>query len=101
MWKALVAGRWTLIDTFEGDGRRYLLAQRNDPEVRHAARAALTKREREVAGYAALGHSNKMIAYELGLSASTVATHLAEAARKLRVRSRSALIQAWSAAFAR
>jgi DNA-binding NarL/FixJ family response regulator len=100
LWKALVAGRWTLIDSFKGEGRWYLLAQRNPRNSRapRTPRRALTERERQVVGHAALGRSNKLIAYELGLAPSTVATHLAEAARKLRVRSRSALIRAWSAA---
>ena len=33
LWKALVDARWSLVDHFERDGTRYLLAQRNDPEV--------------------------------------------------------------------
>jgi DNA-binding NarL/FixJ family response regulator len=59
-----------------------VVAHRNDatvPDVR-----GLTWRERQVAGHAALGHSNKVIAYELGLSVSTVGEHLARARAKLR-----------------
>jgi DNA-binding CsgD family transcriptional regulator len=89
-WRALVAGRWSLVEQFESDGRRYLVARRNEvlvPDPR-----ALTPRERAVAHAAALGKSNKLIAYELGLCPSTVATHISTAARKLGVASRSALV---------
>jgi DNA-binding CsgD family transcriptional regulator len=50
-------------------------------------------REAQVARGAALGHSNKLIAYELGLATSTVSTLLARAIRKLRLHSRGALIR--------
>ncbi|MBL8918216.1 MAG: helix-turn-helix transcriptional regulator [Myxococcaceae bacterium] len=89
-WRPLVEARWTLYDHFERDGRRYYVARRNDPAL---AEDALTPRERQVVGFAALGHSNKLIAYELGLGASTVATHLSSAAKKLGLTSRLALIK--------
>jgi DNA-binding CsgD family transcriptional regulator len=92
IWQALVAGRWTVIDHVDSDGRRLFVARKNDPEARPLHR--LTARERQVVGYAVLGHSNKLIGYELGLSASTVAAHLAEAASKLGFNSRATLIQA-------
>ena len=47
-------------------------------------------------GYAALGHPNKLIAYEMGLSASSIATYLARAAEKLGADSRPALIRAYT-----
>ena len=65
-WKGLVAARWTLVDHFESDGQRYVLARRNDVPVRGFG--ALTERERQVVSYAALGHSSKLIAYELGIA---------------------------------
>jgi DNA-binding CsgD family transcriptional regulator len=86
----LVAGRWSLVDHFERSGRRYLVARRNDPSVRDPR--ALNLRERQVVWYASLGHSNKLIGYQLGLSFSTVATHLANATRKRGVASRVELI---------
>jgi DNA-binding CsgD family transcriptional regulator len=89
-WRGLVAGAWTIVDQVERDGRRWLLARRNDP-VREASRA-LTAGERAVVGYAALGHSNKYIAYLLGLAPSTVAKRLARAQAKLGAPSRGALI---------
>ena len=92
MWRALVAGRWSLVDHFDSDGKRYVVARRNDP--RGAVAKPLTLRECQVIGYAGLGHTNKLIAYELGLSESTVASHLRAAAAKLGVASRAALIRA-------
>ncbi len=80
-WRGLVAGRWSLVEHFERDGRRYYLAHKNDPEL--APDRALTQRERQVLGYAELGNSNKLIAYALGLASSTVSTLLASARRKL------------------
>jgi DNA-binding CsgD family transcriptional regulator len=85
LWRGLVAGRWSLVERFDDDGRRYFVARRNDPDV--SAPLALTRRERQVIAYAAMGHSLKLIAYELGLSVSTVAEHRTTAMRKLRVRS--------------
>lgn len=46
---------------------------------------ALTRREQQVLAYAEIGHSNKLIAYSLGVAISTVSTLLARARRKLRL----------------
>lgn len=94
-WRGLVDGRWSLIDTFDSDGRRFLVARGNSPEARDPR--ALSPHEQRIVGFAALGHSNKEIAYTLGLSISTVATHLAAARRKLGASSRVALIHAYRA----
>jgi hypothetical protein len=82
VWRGLVSGLWSLVDHFDTDGRRYLVAHRNDaitPDLR-----ALTERERQVLAYAELGQSNKLIAYQLGLSTGTVGVHLARAREKMR-----------------
>ena len=95
LWRGLVSGRWSIVDRFDSDGRRYLVARRNDPTMPDPR--ALSLRERQVVGFAALGHSNKLIAYELGLAETTVATNLARAMRKLGVRNRVELAAlAWS-----
>jgi DNA-binding CsgD family transcriptional regulator len=91
-WKALVAGRWSLIDQIEQDGRRYIVARENEPAA--PGPAALTAREKQVIGYAKLGHHNKLIAYELGIADSTVRVLLARAAAKLGVRTRVELLSA-------
>jgi DNA-binding NarL/FixJ family response regulator len=90
-WRALVAGRWSLVDRFERDGRRYVVARRNDPDVPDPR--GLTRRERQVAAYAVLGRSGQAIAYELGLARSTVVQHLASAMKKLSVATRAELAQ--------
>ena len=90
-WQALVSGRWSLVDRFESDGRTFLIAKPNPP--RPPAVGRLTPRERAVVALAALGRSNKLIAYELGLSLSSVGTYLQRAQRRLGVSSRAALVR--------
>lgn len=90
LWKGLVDGTWSLVDHWDSDGRRFVLARRNAPEV--ADPKALTPSERTVVAFLALGYPEKYVAYLLGLSASTVATHFASARRKLALGSREELI---------
>jgi DNA-binding CsgD family transcriptional regulator len=89
-WKVLVTARWSLVDHFERDGARYLLAQRNDPAP--GPIGLLSKRERQVVALAALGHHDKMIAYELGITGSTARVLLSRAARRLGARNRAELV---------
>jgi len=93
-WKVLVEHRWSLLDHFDRDGKRYLLACRNSPTS--LASSLLTPREREVVLLAARGHSNKLIGYELGIATSTVGVLLNRAAARLGVRTRRALIAAFA-----
>ena len=90
-WKGLVSGRWSLVDVFESDGRRLLVARDNELLPPPAERLSL--RERQVVAYAASGDSQKLIAYSLGISASLVSANLASACRKLGVASRAQLAQ--------
>lgn len=89
LWQGLFAGHYSLVDHFDSDGRRFVVVRKNEPDVRDPR--ALTRRERQVAFYAALGHSNKLIGYTLGLSASTVGTYVGAVMRKLGLRSRAEL----------
>jgi DNA-binding CsgD family transcriptional regulator len=89
LWRALVAGRWSLLDHFDSDGRRFIVAHRNDAKI--PDKRGLSLREQQVLAHASIGNSNKVIAYELGLSVSTVGTHLASARTKLNLPSRAAL----------
>jgi DNA-binding NarL/FixJ family response regulator len=73
LWQGLVAGRWSLFDRFDTDGRRFLIARKNDPDVKDPR--ALTMRQRQVLSYAAMGHPLKLIAYSLGISPSSVSTN--------------------------
>ncbi|MBI4816670.1 MAG: hypothetical protein HY791_10450 [Deltaproteobacteria bacterium] len=93
VWRALVLGRWSILSEVEFGGRRFMVARRNEPTTSGSALDALTLRERQVLGFACLGHGNKLVAYELGLSVSTVATHLRKAGQKLGFPTRSALIR--------
>lgn len=74
--------------------RAELVARRQPAGAVHAGapHALLTAREREIVVRAVMGHSNKLIAHEVGLAASTVAGHMAKAATKLGARSRVELI---------
>jgi DNA-binding CsgD family transcriptional regulator len=81
LWLGLVAGRWSLIEKFDSDGRRFMVARRNDPQVTDPR--ALGIRERQVLAYVAMGHPAKLIAYSLGVSPSSVSTTRRTAMRKL------------------
>ena len=97
-WRTLVRGEWSMVDYFDGDGRRYVLAQSNEPSL--APIDLLSQRERQVVALAAIGHANKMIGYELGIAVSTVGVLLGRAARKLGTRTRRETIAAYAAAAA-
>jgi DNA-binding CsgD family transcriptional regulator len=99
MWMALVEGRWTLVERFDSDGRRVLIARRNDPTTR--ADLALTEREKKVVALVAAGHPLKLAAYELGLGTSTVCEALQRAMTKMGVTSRAALVEMHGAVIAK
>ncbi|HTV21494.1 MAG TPA: helix-turn-helix transcriptional regulator [Polyangiaceae bacterium] len=92
-WSAVLGGRWSLVDRFDSDGRRYVVAYRNPPGVLDPRR--LTPREEGVTALAAIGRSNKEIASELGVTPSTVATLLGAALEKLGLESRTMLPLFW------
>ena len=81
LWQGLVAGRWSLVDHFDTDGRRFLVARRNPPG--HDDPRGLASRELQIAELLGFGHTPKEIAYALGLSPSTVTNALARARAKL------------------
>ena len=89
-WRARVDGRWSLVDADERDGKALVLAHANALSVPEPS--GLAPRERQVAICAALGWSNELVAYTLGLSESSVASSLAAARQKLGVRSRVELV---------
>jgi len=91
-WQALHAGRWTVVERFESDGRRILVAREN--RASHATTAQeLTQRERDVLAELAMGLSNKEIGYRLGIAPSTVSGHVQSIARKLGERDSRELIR--------
>lgn len=89
-WHPLVGARWTLVDSFEENGQRYVVARENQTPA--ACFEELTNRERQVVLQAALGFSNKEIAYALGVSDSTVRVLMARAAGRIGVRTRAELL---------
>jgi DNA-binding CsgD family transcriptional regulator len=91
LWRALVDGRWSLVERFDSDGKRMFVARRNDPSVRPAS--ALNEKERKVVALLALGHSVKLCGYELGFAQSTVSGLARSAMDKMGVRSRAELAE--------
>lgn len=89
LWQALVGGQYALVESFERNGRRLVLAVRCRVPL-----PELSEREAAVARRAASGRANKQIGAELGLATSTVAVHLSSALRKLRCPSRK-LLAGW------
>ncbi|HEY4105347.1 MAG TPA: helix-turn-helix transcriptional regulator [Polyangiaceae bacterium] len=89
-WHPLTGARWTLVDSFEENGRRYVVARENQATA--DGFAALTDRERQIVLHAALGFSNKQIAYALGISDTTVRVLMARAAGRLGLKSRRELL---------
>lgn len=80
-WKALMAGRWSLFDRFDSDGRRFVVAVCND--ARFSDPRGLTLREGQTAELIGLGRSPKQIADTLGLSVSAVTNRALWVQRKL------------------
>ena len=86
-WPPVVGPRWSLLDDFDSDGRRFIVAVENQPPTR-PPRKDLSEREHQIITQAHLGHTDKVIAYELGLSVSTVRVLLHRATKKLGVSTR-------------
>lgn len=91
-WEALVRGRWSLVASFDDGGRRILLAEPNEPGA-PLFNSGLTKRERQIGGYLLLGHSNKLIAYEVGLTEGAVSNAVSRLKSKLRARTHVELLR--------
>lgn len=91
IWRALVAGEYTIVESIERDGKRLLLARRNEPKLRSVS--ALTTMEAACAFYTALGHPQKLIGYELGIGPSAAARATRAAITKLRLDSAADLVR--------
>ncbi len=88
-WEGLVQGRWSLVDYFDSDNRRFVLAIKNDPAFPDPR--GLTLRERQVAEFVGLGQSNKEISYTLGISHTAVSNCTRRAQDKLGLSCRTEL----------
>ncbi|HEY1693824.1 MAG TPA: helix-turn-helix transcriptional regulator [Polyangiaceae bacterium] len=93
VWQGLVDGRWSIVDHVDTDGKRFVLAMKNAPEV--DPREGLPPEERRVAALAAMGHRDKEIAYMLGITPAAVAASLRRVRAALRVKTRAELAAAW------
>lgn len=82
LWPGLVEGRWGLVDKFDTDGRRFVLAV----ELPDRRTRGLTSREGSAIELLSEGLTNKAVASELGISTSTAGVLIARALRKLRLR---------------
>jgi DNA-binding CsgD family transcriptional regulator len=91
IWWALLRGRWSMVEWFDTDRRRYILAVPNAPRVLDPR--GLTNRECQVVAYAALGESKKLIAYRLGISGPRTSEALRSAMRKLCVKTQAQLVE--------
>lgn len=89
-WQDLVCGRWSLVDWFDSDGRRFVVAIPNtlgDEDPR-----GLTKREQRVVELAAKGKTGKFISCDFGISRQRVSYLLTSAMRKLGVKTQAQLV---------
>jgi DNA-binding CsgD family transcriptional regulator len=97
LWQGLVAGRWSLVDRWDSDGKRYIAAIENRPM--NLDPRALRPREGAAARLAADGASSKDIAWALGVSPSNARALLASALHRLGLTSRAELYR-WNPASA-
>jgi DNA-binding CsgD family transcriptional regulator len=95
VWEGLVHGRWSLVDWFDSDGRRFVVAVPNAPGAEDSR--GLTKREREVVERAARGETSKIISCHLGVSRQRISMLLTSAMRKLGVKTQAELVVKMSA----
>jgi len=86
-WQPLAGSSWSMLDEFEANGRRFVVAIESAPPTR-PRRRDLSAREYQVLTQAHLGHSDKVIAHTLRLSHSTVRVLLHRAAKKLNASTR-------------
>jgi DNA-binding NarL/FixJ family response regulator len=91
IWRGLVSGRWSLVERAQAGGATVLIAHRNEPRAPDPR--GLSPRERAIVELVLDGASNKQVAYTLGSSHGTVASHLRRALRKLGFASRVDLMR--------
>ena len=91
VWQGLIQGRWSLVEEFDTDGKRFVLAHRNPEDVRDPR--GLTPIESRVVGLAVRGYPDKLVGYHLGIAEGTASSYLVDAMRKLRISNRVELVR--------
>ena len=91
LWRAMISGRWSLVDWFDTDRRRFVLAKPNAPNLGDPR--GLTEQEHQVVTYASRGESQKLIAYRLGLTSQRVSKLLHDVMHKLGVKTQAQLVE--------
>lgn len=99
LWQSLVDAEWAVVEEFELDGHRFLRLRPSLPALGPSPELSrtrpLSEREEQVLAAVAMGHANKLIAYDLGVSESTVSAYVRRAAAKLGTTSRVGLVRAY------
>jgi len=86
--------QWSVVSHFAEGPEEYVVARRNAaPAFAKPGIELLTTREQQVVSYLMLGRNTKAVAYELGISPSTVRVLVSRALRKLDARSIEELAQ--------
>jgi DNA-binding CsgD family transcriptional regulator len=88
-----VSAKWTVLETFDSDGTRYIVAREDRP--RPKSLADIPAAERSVLECAMRGLATKEIAHVLAISDATVRVLLMRSARRCRLLGRRDLI-AWA-----
>jgi DNA-binding NarL/FixJ family response regulator len=90
LWRALVQGRYRLIECFEQSGWRYYVLYENLDDRGYAVR--LNAREQSLAEAVGRGESEKVAAFALGVTPSGASAILKSVLAKLGLRSRMDLV---------
>lgn len=91
LFEGLIDGQFTVVDRFDNDGRRFLVAFENPPEI--AVVRALTAREREILYRAIEGEPLKRIAHDLGITPGAASAYLVAARKKTGLRTREEMVR--------
>ncbi|HEV8548384.1 MAG TPA: LuxR C-terminal-related transcriptional regulator [Polyangiaceae bacterium] len=87
LWDQVTGGDLRIVDWYDRDGRRYLVARRVEP----GAVPALTDRQKRALAMRSTGTALKVVAFELGVSLSTVARDVDSAMTRLGLKSQGDL----------
>ncbi|GMV17818.1 MAG: hypothetical protein HS104_26405 [Polyangiaceae bacterium] len=79
-WDELMSGRWRIVELFDVDGRRHVVAERQNGEP-------MSPLERVVLERRARGEALKVIAMDMEVSVATISRRLHAGMQKLGIRS--------------